>query len=112
MIKTSLSKGIRKNTLTNKVKSMIDKMEQDFHDEVKSRTPRKTGRAQDGWRRTATGSENTVPYIAVLDRGRKLGTRKGAKKAFMQGSDQAPQGMTRPAMQTIKQRFAKGTYLK
>lgn len=107
MIKTGFQRSF-KQALSKKVESMIEKMEKDFFDEVKEGTPEKTGRAKSGWKRTAHGGINKVPYIGVLDGGRVKAThRKG-----MQGSKDARDGMTKPALQTIKERFNKGTYLK
>ena len=109
MIKASFTKTVRKGLLEKTVNSMIENIEKDFHDRVVDLTPvGKTGNARSGWKRTATGSINDVPYIGVLNKGRvKASHRKG-----MQGSEQAPKGMTDPALEQIKKQFNKGTYLK
>ena len=91
---------------------MINRMQDDLHKEAVSLTPVDTGRAKRGWRKNREGTSNDVPYIAVLDRGRKAGTRKGSKKTFMQGSDQAKDGISKPALNRVKDKLKRGTYLK
>ena len=50
----------------------------------------------------------TMYHILVCNKGRvKASHRKG-----MQGSEQAPKGMTGPALEEVKKQFNKGTYLK
>ena len=83
-------------------------MEEDLHRDLIAGTPVDTGRARKGWRRTDDGSENRVPYIGVLDEGRKKAThRKG-----MQGSEGAPNGIIKPAINKLRQRFKSGRYFK
>lgn len=91
---------------------MVKHMKDDLHKEAISLTPVDTGRAKRGWKRNREGTSNDVPYIVVLDKGRKAGTRKGAKKTFMQGSDQAPDGISKPALNRVKDKLKRGTYLK
>ena len=72
-------------------------MEEDLHRDLVSGTPVDTGRAKKGWKRTKDGSVNRVPYIDELDEGH---------------SKQAPNGITRPALNKLRQRFNSGKYLK
>lgn len=84
--------------LGRRVEKMLKSMREDFHDEVKDLTPRgKTGNAKAGWRKTSSGTTNDVPYIGVLDEGRK----KASHRRGMQGSTQAPDGMTNPALNKV-----------
>lgn len=69
---------------------------------VKDRTPVDTGRAKRGWAKAKRGNDyliyNNVPYIKILDKGRHM-TRRG-----MRGSTQAPQGMTKPTLNSLSKR--------
>ena len=75
---------------------------------VKDRTPVDTGRAKRGWamrpKRGGYLIYNNVPYIGVLDKGRHM-TPRG-----MRGSLQAPKGMTKPTLDSIRNRsFGRST---
>ena len=75
-------------------------MRTDIHKEIKELTPvalKNGGTAKAGWKQTKDGTRNDVIYIGRLDRGH---------------SKQAPNGMTKPALDIIKTRTKKGTYLK
>lgn len=69
---------------------------------VKDRTPVATGVAKRGWAMNKRGRGytiyNNVPYIGVLDKGRHM-TSRG-----MRGSVQAPKGMTKPTLASLKKR--------
>lgn len=76
---------------------MINRMQTDLHKEVVSLTPVDTGRAKSGWTKNSEGTRNDVPYIGRLDKGH---------------SKQAPDGMSRPALNRVKDKLKRGTYLK
>lgn len=97
MIKTSISKKFAKLDFKGKILKGIDRMEEDLHRDLIAGTPVDTGRARKGWRRTAEGSENMVPYIKPLDEGH---------------SKQAPNGIIQPALNKLRQRFKSGRYFK
>ena len=60
-------------------------------------TPRKTGAARRNTRLTNKGIEARYAYAEVLDAGRRM-TRQG-----MRGSDQAPEGMTKPTIKKFRE---------
>tara|TARA_R100001230_G_C5616297_1_gene126698 strand:- start:35 stop:325 length:291 start_codon:yes stop_codon:yes gene_type:complete len=96
MISTRVNTKV-KDSLFKKVTAMIKRMQDDLHKEVVSATPVDTGRAKRGWRRNSEGTRNDVPYIGRLDKGH---------------SKQAPDGMSRPALNRVKSKTKRGTYLK
>jgi hypothetical protein len=83
------------------VKKIVDEVTDDLYDELKSRTPRDTGRAAEGWQRNKSRRVNTitnqVPYISELDKG---------------SSSQAPNGITGPAIEQIRANASSGKYKK
>ena len=97
MIRTSISKSFTKLGIKDKILKGIERMEEDLHGDLQSGTPVDTGRAKRGWTRTKDGSTNRVPYIGALDDGH---------------SKQAPNGITKPALNKLRQRFNSGKYLK
>jgi hypothetical protein len=97
MIKTSISKSFSKIDFKGKILKGIERMEEDVHRDLQSGTPVDTGRARRGWTRTSEGSENRVPYINALDDGH---------------SKQAPNGIVKPALNKLRQRFNSGRYFK
>ena len=93
MIKVGIkSKGF---PLERKVKRMVNQMQDDMFEEVKSTTPVDTGRARKAWRQTSEGANNPLEYVKFLDRG---------------SSKQAPDGMSSPALNTLKSNLRKGKY--
>lgn len=93
MIKVGIkSKGF---PLERKVKRMVNQMQDDMFDEVKSSTPVDTGRARKAWRQTSQGANNALNYVQFLEAG---------------SSKQAPDGMSGPALNTIKSNLRKGKY--
>ena len=66
----------------------------------KSITPIKTGNARNKTKLSGQTIQANYPYAEVLDKGRHM-TNRG-----MRGSDQAPQGMSKPTEEFIKQRIA------
>lgn len=97
MIKTSINKSFSKLDIKGKILKGIERMEEDVHRDLISGTPVDTGRARRGWTRTKDGSENRVPYIDALDDGH---------------SKQAPNGIIKPALNKLRQRFNSGRYFK
>jgi hypothetical protein len=59
-------------------------------------TPVRTGNAKRKTRKTGNSIDANYPYAGVLDKGRHM-TPKG-----MRGSDQAPEGMTKPTIDHIR----------
>ena len=82
-----------------KLEKDLDKLPQETFQEFKKNTPRKSGNAQ----RNTTLKNDTIkadyPYAGVLDKGRHM-TSRG-----MRGSNQAPEGMTKPTLQFLKKRL-------
>ena len=94
-IKQSLSKALAKNA-----KDLAGAL----REETQGRTPVDTGNAKAGWLepRKAFGGyviKNDVSYIGILDKGRHM-TSRG-----MRGSNQAPKGMTGPAISYIEKNY-------
>ena len=91
-----------KNNINNKLKSVQDnlaKLPQAAFKEFVKITPIKTGNAK---RRTKLVNGEVVAdykYAEVLDKGRHM-TSRG-----MRGSEQAPQGMSKPTLKHIKERI-------
>ena len=87
-----------KNTIDS-INKELAKLPKEAHKEFVKNTPVRTGNA----RRNTTFSNNTIranyPYAGVLDKGRHMTTRG------MRGSEQAPQGMTKPTVDFIKKRL-------
>jgi hypothetical protein len=82
------------------LRSEVKRLADTLFTEVKQRTPVDTGTAKAGWTKNVRSNgftiENNVPYIDVLDKGRRM-TPKG-----MRGSRQAPKGMVGPSLESIK----------
>ena len=98
MIRTRVNKqGF--TSLFDEITRIVSEMGDDFYDEVKNTTPVDTGLAKRSWNksknRDTTKINNKQPYISELDEGK---------------SRQAPQGMTKPAINKIKNNFNKGKY--
>ena len=85
--------------LSKHLKEVVDKVTDDIFDQVKDRTPVDTGFAKASWKTKKGGSRNRVSnpanYSSFLDEGR---------------SSQAPQGMTKPAINIIKEFAKQGRY--
>jgi hypothetical protein len=86
--------------LAKQIRSETDRLGNELFAEIRERTPVDTGVAKKGWRKKSTSKgfviENNVPYIGVLDDGRRM-TPKG-----MRGSKQAPKGIVTPSLKSIK----------
>lgn len=69
---------------------LTERVADEVFDRIVRRTPRQSGRAQDGWEIDKTGDgiviKNDVPYIGILENG---------------WSDQAPTGMVRITLEEV-----------
>lgn len=85
--------------LNKMVKKIIDDITDDAFEELKTLTPRESGRAAEGWQvnrgRGVNTITNSVPYISNLDKG---------------SSSQAPSGMTKPTIETLRSNAKSGKY--
>jgi len=90
------------NTMTNSLKSIRNKLnnlpKEAFQEFVKA-TPIKTGNAKKNTKLKGKTIEANYAYAGVLDKGRHM-TSRG-----MRGSDQAPNGMSKPTEVFIKKRI-------
>jgi hypothetical protein len=95
------------NTVTSKLRSIQQKLNNipkeafkvfvDGYGSFKG-TPVKSGNAKRNTKLVGKQIQANYPYAGVLDKGRHMTTRG------MRGSDQAPQGMTKPTVDFIKKR--------
>jgi hypothetical protein len=97
-----MSIELKVNTITSslrKIQRKMSKLPAEAHKEFVKNTPVKTGNA----RRKTKLQDNKIkaqyPYAEVLDKGRHM-TSRG-----MRGSDQAPEGMTKPTEEFIEKRI-------
>jgi hypothetical protein len=86
--------------LVSQLRSEVKKLADSLYTEIRKTTPVDTGYARAGWTKKVSAKSfeiaNQVPYIGVLDKGRRM-TNKG-----MRGSKQAPQGIIGPSLKSIK----------
>lgn len=90
------------NSMTSSLKRIqrkLDKLPQEAYQEFKKITPVKTGNAKRNTRLRGNTIEANYPYAEVLDKGRHM-TGRG-----MRGSEQAPQGMSKPTEEFIQKRI-------
>ena len=82
----------------NKVLSVLNdsNITQEAYKKFVDVTPVRTGNAKRKTRKTGNGINADYPYAGVLDKGRHM-TTKG-----MRGSDQAPEGMSKPTIEHIR----------
>jgi hypothetical protein len=73
-----------------------DNISQVAYDKFKDVTPIKTGNAKRNTKKNGKKIEANYPYATILDKGRHM-TRRG-----MRGSDQAPEGMSKPALEEVR----------
>jgi hypothetical protein len=98
-----MSVTLKVNKITNSVKRIqrkLDKVPQEAYKEFVKNTPVKTGNARRNTKLKGDTIEAKYQYAQVLDKGRHM-TRRG-----MRGSEQAPQGMTKPTEDFIKKRVS------
>lgn len=90
------------NNLTSSLKRIQKKLDQlpaQAHKEFVKNTPVKTGNARKNTRLRNNTIEADYNYAQVLDKGRHM-TNRG-----MRGSDQAPEGMTKPTEKFIDKKI-------
>jgi hypothetical protein len=83
-----------------RIQRKLDKVPQEAYKEFVKNTPVKTGNARRNTKLKGDTIEANYQYAQVLDKGRHM-TRRG-----MRGSEQAPQGMTKPTEDFIKKRVS------
>lgn len=89
-------------SLTKKLMSMkkqLSRLPQEAFNEFKSITPVRSGHAKKNTQLNGTKIEAKYGYAGVLDKGRHM-TKRG-----MRGSKQAPEGMTKPTKEFIRDRL-------
>ena len=90
------------NTMTtslNNIRRKLEKLPKEAYNEFVKITPVKTGNAKRNTKLKGKTIEANYGYAKVLDKGRHM-TSRG-----MRGSDQAPEGMTKPTETFIKERI-------
>jgi hypothetical protein len=83
----------------NRIQRQLDKLPTEAYDKFKSVTPIRTGNARSKTKLSGDTINADYPYAKVLDKGRHMTTRG------LRGSEQAPQGMTKPTTEFIKRRL-------
>jgi hypothetical protein len=89
-----------KNSL-NRIQNKLNKVPQEAYKEFVKNTPIKTGNARRNTKLKGKTIEANYQYAQVLDKGRHM-TNRG-----MRGSDQAPEGMSKPTQEFIQKRITK-----
>ena len=92
-----------KNTMSSSIKKIerkMAKLPKEAYKEFVAVTPIKTGNAKRNTKLTGNTIKANYAYGAVLDKGRHM-TSRG-----MRGSEQAPEGMTKPTEEFIKKRIS------
>jgi hypothetical protein len=90
-----------RNTVTpalRKIQQKLDKLPKEAYQKFVDVTPVRTGNAKSKTRMSGKQIHANYQYAQVLDKGRHMTTRG------MRGSEQAPQGMTKPTVDFIKKR--------
>lgn len=90
------------NTMTSSIRRIQQKLNnlpKEAYQVFKDTTPVRTGNAKRSTRLQGDTINADYPYAQVLDKGRHM-TPRG-----MRGSEQAPQGMTKPTEQFIRKRI-------
>ncbi len=83
----------------NRLKKKLAQLPKEAHQEFVKNTPIKTGHAKRSTKLKGDTIQANYQYAGVLDKGRHM-TRRG-----MRGSEQAPEGMTKPTSEFIKKRL-------
>lgn len=81
-----------------RIQKKLDMVPKEAYQEFKKITPIKTGNAKRNTRLKGNTIEANYQYAQVLDKGRHM-TNRG-----MRGSEQAPQGMSKPTEQFVNKR--------
>ncbi len=89
-----------KNSL-KRIQNKLNKVPQEAYKEFVKNTPIKTGNARRNTKLKGKTIEANYQYAEVLDKGRHM-TSRG-----MRGSDQAPEGMSKPTQEFIQKRIKK-----
>lgn len=92
------------NAMTNSLKRIqnkLNKIPQEAYKEFVKNTPIKTGNAKRNTKLKGKTIEANYQYAQVLDKGRHM-TSRG-----MRGSEQAPEGMSKPTQEFIQKRITK-----
>ena len=89
-----------KNSL-KRIQNKLNKVPQEAYKEFVKNTPIKTGNARRNTKLKGKTIEANYQYAQVLDKGRHM-TNRG-----MRGSDQAPEGMSKPTQEFIQKRIKK-----
>jgi hypothetical protein len=89
------------SNMLKEVKRELKKVPQEAYDFFLKQTPKKTGNARSKTKLRGSVIQADYQYAEVLDKGRHM-TSRG-----MRGSDQAPQGMTKPTEKFIQDRVDK-----
>ncbi len=92
------------NAMTNSLKRIqnkLNKVPQEAYKEFVKNTPIKTGNARRNTKLKGKTIEANYQYAQVLDKGRHM-TSRG-----MRGSEQAPEGMSKPTQEFIQKRITK-----
>ena len=90
------------NTMTTSIRRIqqrLNNLPKEAYQVFKDTTPIKTGNAKRKTRLNGDTIEANYEYAQVLDKGRHM-TPKGAR-----GSEQAPEGMTKPTERFIRKRI-------
>lgn len=97
-----MSVELKVNTITSslrKIQRKMSKLPAEAHKEFVKNTPVKTGNARKRTKLQGSNIKAQYPYAEVLDKGRHM-TSRG-----MRGSDQAPEGMSKPTEDFIEKRI-------
>jgi hypothetical protein len=89
------------SNMLKEVKRELKKVPQEAYDFFVKQTPKKTGNARSKTKLRGSTIQADYQYAEVLDKGRHM-TSRG-----MRGSDQAPEGMTKPTEKFIQDRIDK-----
>lgn len=89
------------NNISNRLNKVLEVLNdnnitQEAYKKFVDVTPVKTGNAKRKTRKTGNNIEADYQYASVLDKGRHMTTRG------MRGSDQAPEGMSKPTIEHIR----------
>jgi hypothetical protein len=89
------------SNMLKEVKRELKKVPQEAYDFFVAHTPKKTGNARSKTKLKGSVIQADYQYAEVLDKGRHM-TSRG-----LRGSDQAPEGMTKPTEKFIQDRVNK-----
>jgi hypothetical protein len=89
------------NNISNRLNKVLDTLNdtniaKKAYNKFVDVTPERSGNAKRNTRRNSNNIEANYPYAGVLDKGRHM-TSRG-----MRGSTQAPEGMTKPTIEHIR----------